>query len=178
MVMRLRRISLFVAFLCVVAPQLRAETAPSDAELIARFRAQKAEFNRLVDYLNKSNAKVFGPGYREYSALKESLGIKRFYVTDRGQAAYRFPVYLRPPVMQYLRGYTKGYAWLPLTKDFPHYPGEAFMVDPGEPRTNWMFSTGDLGQFKIPRDGYNIALRHIEGPWYIYADNNPYRRSW
>ncbi len=176
--MRPLRLSLLLALVCLVVPPIRAETAPSDAELITRFRAQKAEFNRLVEYLNKSNAKIFGPGYREYSDLRQSLGIKRFYVTDRGPAAYRFPVYLRPPVMQYLRGYTKGYAWLPMTKNFPHYPGEIYMVDPGEPKTNWMFAPGNIDQFNVPRDGYNIALRHIEGPWYIYADNNPYRRSW
>jgi hypothetical protein len=176
--MFMRRIPFFFALLFLPFALVLAETAPSDAELIARFRAQKAEFNRLVEYLNKTNAKIFGPGYREYSSLKESLGVKRFYVTDRGPAAYRFPVYLRPPVMQYLRGYTKGYAWLPLSKNFPHYPGEIYMVDPEEPKTHWMFAPGDLGQFKVPRDGYNVALRHIEGPWYIYADNNPYRHSW
>ena len=171
---------LFPLLLCLglIAPLARAERTPSDEELIARFRAQRKEFNQLVDYLNKTNTRIFGPGYREYADLKASLGIKRFYVTDRGQAAYRFPVYLRPPLMQYLRGYSKGYAWLPMVQNFPHYPGAAYMVDPDEPRTNWMFAPGSLDQFKLPRDGYHVALRHIEGPWYLYADNNPYRRSW
>ncbi len=176
--MSLRRFSLLWALVFLAAPLARGETAPSDAELIARFRAQKGEFNRLVEYLNKTNAKIFGPGYRDFSALKESTGIKRFYVTDRGQAAYRFPVYLRPPVIQYLRGYTKGYAWLPMTANFPHYPGAIYQVDPDEPKTHWMFAPMDLDHFNLPRDGYAVALRHIEGPWYIYADNNPYRRSW
>ena len=146
--------------------------------MIALFKRHKADFEKLRAYLIRTNTKIFGPGYRDYAALKAELGIKRFYVTDRGQAAYRFPVYLHPPMTQYFDGYTKGYAWLPLTKNFPHYPGEVYMVDPDEPKTNWIFAPGGLDRYKVPSGGYNVVLHRIEGDWYIYADNNPYRRSW
>jgi hypothetical protein len=173
-----RRLLLLLILSGLFAPALWAAGAPSDEELINRFHAQRKEFNQLVDYLNRTNTRVMGVAFGEYSALKQSLGIKRFYVTDRGPAAYRFPVYLRPPLIQYLRGYTKGYAWLPMTSNFPHYPGAIYMVDPEEPPTSWAFAPGNLDQYKIPRNGYTVVLRHIEGPWYIYADNNPYRHSW
>ena len=176
--MRPRSLALFCSLLLLPGSFSFAASTPSDEELIAQFRLQKPEFTRLVGYLVKTNAKVFGPGYSEYSSLKTSLGIKRFYVTDRGQAAFRFPVYLRPPVIQYVKGYTKGFAWLPLVKNFPHYPGEIYMVDPEEPKTNWLFAPGSLDQYRIPREGFSVVLRHIEGDWYIFADNNPYRRSW
>lgn len=174
----MRVLALFCSLLLLPSSFASAASNPSDEELIARFRDRKADFEKLVAYLIKTNAKVAGPGYSEYAGLRTSLGIKRFYVTDRGEPAFRFPVYLRPPVIQYFKGFTKGYAWLPLTKNFPHYPGDIFMVDPDEPRTNWLFAPGNLDKFRIPSEGYSVVLRHIEGPWYLYTDNNPYRRSW
>jgi len=94
---------------------------------------KKPSSTGIVDYLNKTNAKIFGPGYREYSDLKQKPWVQEILrppIADRRRIV--FPVYLRPPVIQYLRGYTKGYAWLPITKDFPHYPGEIYQVDPDE----------------------------------------------
>ena len=173
-----RVLALLCSFLLLPCSFSLAAGSPSDAEMIQLFKRHKAEFEKLRAYLIKTNTKIFGPGYRDYAALKAELGIKKFYVTDRGQAAFRFPVYLHPPMTQYFDGYTKGYAWLPLTKNFPHYPGEIYMVDPSEPRTNWIFAPGGLDKVKVPSGGYNVVLHRIEGDWYIYADNNPYRRSW
>lgn len=151
---------------------------PSDAAMIAQFRERKAEFEKLKDYLIKTNTKVFGPGYGEYAALRKSLGIKRYYVTDRGTAAFRFPTYLAPAWIQYLPSTSKGYAYLPPTPNFPNYPGAPYMVDPNEPKTQW-FTAETLDTFKpaMPNK-YFIVIRRIEGNWYLYADNNPYRRSW
>ncbi len=171
--------SLLVLLACLIPSLGFAAGAPSDAEMIALFNARKADFEKLRTYLIQTNTKVFGPRYGEYLELRKSLGVKRFYVTDRGQPAFRLPVYVAPPWTRFTAGLSKGYAWLPPTKDFPHYPGEVFMVDPSEPKTQWLFGN-DLSKFSAPSasSAYVVLLRKIEGDWYIFADNNPYRKSW
>lgn len=167
------------ALLCALLLVPTAFAAPpTDEAMIADFKARRADFEKLKDYLLKTNTKVFGPGYGEYAALRKSLGIKRYYVTDRGTAAFRFPTYLAPSWIQYLPSTSKGYAYLPPTPNFPNYPGAPYMVDPNEPKTQW-FTAETLNTFKPagPRK-YFVVIRRIEGNWYLYCDNNPYRRSW
>ncbi len=174
--------SRFLAVLALVfafapVPVARAG-GPSDGEMIAKFRERKADFEKLRTYLVKTKAKVFGPGYGEYSDLKKSLGVKKFYVTDRGQTAYRFPTYLQPPWTQFLPGMSKGYAWLPPTANFPNYEGAIYMIDPTEPKTEWSLAPSLDAFSPSGNKRYTIVLKRIEGDWYLYADNNPYRHSW
>ncbi len=167
-----------LALLLALSP-LTLAAAPSDEAMIAQFRARRADWERLREYLVQTNTKVAGPGYGAYLELRKSLGAKRFYVTDRGQTAFRFPTYLLTGWTQFTPGSSKGYAWLPPTPGFPNYPGAKYQVDPEEPPTTWrILPSLDRAGLPFGKGNYTVAIRRIEGDWYLYVDNNPYRHSW
>ncbi len=165
----------FAAAVCLLAAAFGAlllvgcaPLQPSDEELLARFARHKPEFTKLQTMLVADHGNFMNSRYDEYHDLRTALGIEKFVGDGAAPDGLRFPVATSVDTFQLTHGSTKGYAWL------PHPPDVLAAARPSP-----SFGVTDLldGQH-LPKRPYIMALRHIEGPWYLYLDNDPFRPSW
>lgn len=163
--------------------RLRADAPPTEGELIERFSTRREEFRRLDALLSRQGGVVFGPRYGEYARLKEAVGIRTFQGTGGQQKlGLRFPVVLRTDLFQFTRGGTRGYAWLPNPPALLAAESGRVHRLRGEPETVFLYTGPRQPLPETPpradRGQYSIALRRLEGPWYLYADNGPFHAGW
>ena len=175
---------LFAAVLLLTAaPRLHAARPPSEGELVERYSAHREEFRRLATLLATQRGSVFGPRYGEWARLKQEVGIRTFQGTGgQNQLGLRFPVVLRTDLFQFTRGATRGYAWLPNPPALLEAESGRVNRALGRPETRFVYTDPRRPLPPSPpradRGQYAIALRRLEGPWYLYADNGPFHAGW
>ena len=170
--------------LLTAAPRpLHAGRPATEGELVERYSNHRGEFQRLATLLSAQGGNVFGPRYGEWAQLKQEVGIRTFQGTGgQSQLGLRFPVVLRTDLFEFTRGATRGYAWLPNPPALLAAESERVHRRRGEPPTLFIYTDPRQPLPNSPpragRGQYAIALRRIEGPWYLYADNGPFHAGW
>lgn len=162
---------------------LRAGRPATEGELVERYSAHREEFRQLAALLAAQGGNVFGPRYGEWARLKQEVGIRTFQGTaGQNRLGLRFPVVLRTDLFQFTRGATRGYAWLPNPPALLAAESERVHRQRGEPPTLFVYTDPRRPLPAAPpragRGQYAVALRRIEGPWYLYADNGPFHAGW
>lgn len=164
------------------APRLPAAPPPTDAALLARYGERRAEFRQLAALLAAQGGSVFGPRYGEWARLKTSLGLKTFQGTGgQNRLGLRFPVALRTDLFQLTRGATRGFAWMPNPPALLQAESDRAHRFAGEPPARFLFTDPRGPTPPAPRASrgqYAVTLRRIEGPWFLYQDNNPFHSGW
>ena len=145
-----------------------AQAPPSDRVLLDRFAEHKPQFEQLQKMLVADRGVYMNSHFDTYNKLRLQLGIQKFVGDGVPPDGLRFPVAISDDTFQLTHGETKGYAWLP-------HPPEVLAA--ARPTPNFGI-TDDLDVQHLPKKPYIMALRHIEGPWYLYLDNDPFRPSW
>lgn len=172
-----------VLLLLPAAPRLRAGRPPTEGELVERYATHRDEFRQLAALLTAQGGNVFGPRYGEWARLKGQVGIRTFQGTGgQNRLGLRFPAVLRTDLFQFSRGATRGYAWLPNPPALLAAESDRVHRQRGEPPTLFVYTDPRRPLPPSPpragRGQYAIALRRIEGPWYLYADNGPFHAGW
>ena len=150
-------------FLAACAP-----AEPSDSVLLARFAQHKPQFEQLQKMLVADRGMYMNRRFDTYQQLRLELGLQNFIGTGIPPTGLRFPAAMSVDTFQLTHGSTKGYAWLP-------HPPEELAAAQASPSFG---VTDDLDAQHLPKHPYIMALRHIEGPWYLYLDNDPFRPNW
>jgi hypothetical protein len=145
-----------------------APAEPSDQVLLDRFARHKPQFVQLQRMLVADHGVYMNRRYDTYNGLRQELGIQKFVGNGVPPTGLRFPVATSVDTFELTRGTTKGYAWLP-------HPPEILAAARPSPSFG---VTDDLDVQRLPKHPYIMALRHIEGPWYLYLDNDPFRPDW
>jgi hypothetical protein len=145
-----------------------APAQPPDSVLLARFARHKPQFVQLQQMLVADHGPYMNRRYDTYENLRRELGIEKFVGNGVPPTGLRFPVATSLGTFELTHGSTKGYAWLP-------HPPEVLAAAVSSPSFG---VTDDLDGQRLPRRPYIMALRHIEGPWYLYLDNDPFRPYW
>ena len=166
---RAHGLSCFAAILAGAVLLLGCAQAPlSDRVLLDRFAQHKPQFEQLQSMLVADHGVFMNRRFDTYEKLRQELGIEKFVGTGIPPAGLRFPAATSLDVFQLTHGSSKGYAWLP-------HPPEVLAAAGPDPRFG---VTDDLDAQHLPKRPYIMALRHIEGPWYLYLDNDPFRPNW
>ena len=145
-----------------------APAQPPDRVLLDRFAEHKPEFEQLQKMLVADRGAYMNSRFDTYNHLRVELGIQKFVGDGVPPHGLRFPVATSLDTFQLTHGGTKGFAWL------PHSPQVLAAAGPSPS----FGVTDDLDVQRLPKRPYIMALRHIEGPWYLYLDNDPFRPSW
>jgi hypothetical protein len=145
-----------------------AHAPPTDQVLLDRFAQHKPQFEQLQKMLVADRGIYMNSRFDTYQQLRIELGIQNFIGNGIPPTGLRFPVATSIDTFQLTHGGTKGYAWLP-------HPPEVLAAATSSPSFG---VTDDLDGKKLPKRPYIMALRHIDGPWYLYLDNDPFRPTW
>jgi hypothetical protein len=145
-----------------------AQAQPSDRVLLDRFAQHKPQFDQLQKMLVADHGVFMNRHFDTYQQLRQQLGLEKFVGNGVPPTGLRFPAATSLDTFQLTHGSTKGYAWLP-------HPPEVLAAAGPSPRFG---VTDDLDGQHLPKRPYTMALRHIEGPWYLYLDNDPFRPYW
>jgi hypothetical protein len=166
-----RRPSWIAAGTALAAAVLLAACAPaepSDQVLLDRFARHKPQFEKLQTMLVADHGNYMNRRYDTYQKLRLDLGLQKFVGNGIPPTGLRFPAAMSDDTFQLTHGSTKGYAWLP-------HPPDVLAAAQASPSFG---VTDDLDGQHLPKRPYIMALRHIEGPWYLYLDNDPFRSNW
>ena len=148
--------------------------APSDASIIARFNAHRAEFNQLVEMLRtdgiegrlrcdrrstegddavRGQQPISAPHRSEYEKIFQDYGCDTAVYYYGGNGIAHFPLW------------SKGMLWAGA--------GKSVMFIPDNTPTPLLASTDNYHWTQRDHAQGGVTLyRHIDGPWYVEYDEN------